>query len=123
MRKAFAALPPAQGEAVRSFLDSRLPAESLDSDLVEFMLGADPADRVLHENPETGRLEYRVPVSLERQDPWPVPAPPSLSPTGSCCGGSSPAKGLAGAGFAANGWASPVTPEMEATSAASEQLR
>ena len=78
-------LAPPQARALGAFLDARLPAESLDADLVDFMLGADPADRVLRESPATGRLEYHIPVGPERAEPWPVPAPPTLRAAG-CCG-------------------------------------
>jgi hypothetical protein len=133
----FDALPAPQARALRGFLDAALPAAALDADLVDFLLGAEPADCVLAPDPATGRLAYRIPVApADRPDPWPVPAPPTL-PAAGCCGGpggggeaeaaaadaAAAAAGegkwavWAGPGGGGEGWESPVTPEMEPASA------
>eukprot|EP00961_Rhodomonas_salina_P064934 873588-Rhodomonas_salina.2 len=75
----FEALPPAQCDALQSFLAERLPAASLEAALVDFMMGADDRDRVLDSHPVTGELIYRIPRTNSLPK-WPLP---DLVPAGS----------------------------------------
>jgi len=68
----FDALPQDQHDALVDFLNVHCPADALEDDLVDFMLGADPADVVLLHDRLTGRLHYTIP-SCARLDEWALP--------------------------------------------------
>ena len=123
----FDALPPQQHAALMRFLDEHCPAHTLEEDLLDFMLGADPADIVIAEDEETGRFKYQIPMCDEIEE-WALPCLVTTTMYHDRA-----AKGLAGregmverlggrvegkdeaeaGAIAANGHLSPVTPEYE----------
>eukprot|EP00961_Rhodomonas_salina_P269618 3642537-Rhodomonas_salina.1 len=50
-----------------------LPAETLDRDLVEFLMGATAKERSLDRCPLSEQLRWRIPL-LDTLSPWPMPA-------------------------------------------------
>jgi hypothetical protein len=127
----FDALPPPQHAALMQFLDEHCPALSLEEDLLDFMLGADPADVVIAPDEETGFYKYQIPM-CHSVGQWSLPC---LVTTTMChdratkglaamdgkvqrWGGASKGRGVAegevlASNAKANGHLSPVTPECE----------
>ena len=130
----FDALPPPQHAALMQFLDEHCPAHSLEEDLLDFMLGADPADVVVAPDEETGFFKYQIPI-CDAVGEWALPC---LVTTTMChdratkgfaamdgrvqgLGGRAEGKGggfevegeVLAANVQANGHLSPVTPECE----------
>jgi len=108
----FDALPQEQHDMLVDFLNAHCPADTLEDDLVDFMLGADPADVVLSHDRQTGCLQYKIPACA-RLDEWALPC---LVQTAMCQDRA--AKGLStsleNVGSEARiGYDSPVTPEHE----------
>jgi hypothetical protein len=117
----FDALPFKQAGALVDFLDKNCPAHELEEDLVDFMMGADPADVVIEED-GAGMMRYRIPACHEVRE-WALPCLVQTTMYQDRA-----AKGLAclemerrGVGgleaeptdMLTNGYLSPVTPEHE----------
>lgn len=108
-------LPEDRQRKVVEFLEERLPARLLDTELVEFLLESKPNERAVHLDPTTGDVTWHVPVSRARME-WAVPtltikAKSQTQVVGKVAGGK---EKLAVAPRMANpGLFSPVTPDLE----------
>ena len=79
----FDALPPAQHAALIEFLNTHCPANLLEEDLVEFMMGADPADVAIARDEASGELVYRIPMCRALGE-WALPCLVRASSTIGC---------------------------------------
>ncbi len=71
-------LPGDHHARLLAFLHSHQPAEGLPPDLVDFLMSADPDERIVAEVGPAGALDYTLPcdpVSSHAWPAWPVPAP------------------------------------------------
>eukprot|EP00960_Hanusia_phi_P031333 749232-Hanusia_phi.AAC.4 len=107
----YEALQESKRMELLAFLDQNLPAETLENDLVEFMLGADPRDQVLTQDEETGKLCYQIQVN-NLQDSWPLPEL-STSLSRSEKGLELDSRVMSMPNKDGNGHLSPVTPDIE----------
>jgi hypothetical protein len=73
-------LPSDQHARLLAFLRRHLPAGALPADLVDFLMSADPEDRIVAEGGPAGELDYTLPCAPAPSHAWrawPVPAPPA----------------------------------------------
>ena len=84
----FDRLPSDQHRRLTEFLQRHLPPDRIPTELVDFLLTANPRDCLLHPQPAAhGRLAYSIPsaeIPSEEYRPWPVPPGP---PVGAELGG------------------------------------
>ncbi|EKX41728.1 hypothetical protein GUITHDRAFT_112144 [Guillardia theta CCMP2712] len=109
----YEALHESKRTELLAFLDRNLPPETLETDLVEFMLSADPRDQVLTQDEESGRLCYQIQIN-NAQDSWALPELSSSLSSSEKAVDSDNRVILSAPSKDGNGHLSPVTPDIEA---------